>query len=103
MDCMLSNENGQGRGSGSMKRDGAQLRNMDAPSGVLVGVSELEGPAAVKAARREGSQEGMPTLHVLVVDDDGAVRRACVTIAEGMGCAVMSAESVARARTILKH
>jgi DNA-binding NtrC family response regulator len=86
-----------------MKQDGAQMRNMDAPSGVLVGVSELGGPGAVKATRREGSQEGMPALHVLVVDDDGAVRRACVTIAEGMGCAVVSAESVARARTILKH
>ncbi len=58
-----------------MKQDGAQLRNMDAPSGVLVGVSELGGPGAMKVARREGSQEGMPTLHVLVVDDDGSVRK----------------------------
>jgi two-component system response regulator HydG len=47
--------------------------------------------------------DGEPALHVLVVDDDNAVRKACCTIAEGMGCAVVGAENLARARAILKH
>jgi DNA-binding NtrC family response regulator len=76
-------------------------RKMDAPSGVLVGVSELEAGAA--AGKMIGGQEGIPSLHVLVVDDDAAVRNACCAIAEGMGCAVVGAESVARAQAILKH
>lgn len=43
-----------------------------------------------------------PGLHVLVVDDDAAVRQTCCSIAEGMGCAVVGAETVAQARRILK-
>ncbi len=85
----------------SVKREGAQMRNTNAPSGVLVGVSELA--EAGKHTRLEGSPQGEPLLHVLVVDDDAAVRKACVAIAEGMGCSVMGAEGVARGRAILKH
>jgi two-component system response regulator HydG len=43
-----------------------------------------------------------PGLHVLVVDDDAAVRQTCCSVADGMGCAVVGAESVAQARHILK-
>jgi two-component system response regulator HydG len=73
--------------------------NGNGPSGVLVGLSPLDtsGDGEVKLPG------GEPTLHVLVVDDDNAVRKACCTIAEGMGCAVAGAESLARARAILKH
>ncbi|HEY8998521.1 MAG TPA: sigma-54 dependent transcriptional regulator [Edaphobacter sp.] len=67
------------------------------PSGVLVGLSPLDHREMAKASGE------LPTLHVLVVDDDQAVRKACCTIAEGMGCAVEGAESVTRARSILKN
>ena len=70
-----------------------------APSGVLVGLSPLDAP-------KDGTAKlpgGDPILHVLVVDDDNSVRRACCTIAENMGCAVEGAESLAQARAILKH
>jgi DNA-binding NtrC family response regulator len=42
-------------------------------------------------------------LHVLVVDDDEAVRKACCQIAAGMGFAVAGADSATAARAILKH
>src|SRR5215471_15805807 len=92
---------GDGRHSARAEM-GSRNGNADAPSGVLIGVSELAGSAGA-AAKRESAQTGVPALHVLVVDDDHAVRKACVTIAEGMGCAVEGAESVARAKAILKH
>ena len=70
-----------------------------APSGVLVGVSPLEADGGQQVALPEGT----PSLHVLVVDDDAAVRKACCVIAAGMGFAVGEAGSVAQARAILKH
>src|SRR5215470_9576619 len=81
---------------------GSGRGNTDAPSGVLIGISELDSSAGAPA-KLESPRAGVPTLHVLVVDDDHAVRKACVTIAEGMGCAVEGAESVAKAKAILKH
>ena len=42
-------------------------------------------------------------LHVLVVDDDESVRKACCQIAAGMGFPVVGAESATTARAILKH
>ncbi len=42
-------------------------------------------------------------LHVLVVDDDEAVRKACCAIAKNMGFPVFSADSANAARAILKH
>jgi len=42
-------------------------------------------------------------LHVLVVDDDEAIRKACCKIAAGMGFAVVGADSATEARAILKH
>jgi two-component system response regulator HydG len=64
---------------------------------VLVGLSPLD---EREIERGKGEQ---PTLHVLVVDDDDAVRKACCRIAENMGCAAEGAENLARARAVLKH
>ena len=63
-----------------------------APSGVLVGVSPLEADGGPQVALPEGT----PSLHVLVVDDDAAVRKACCVIAAGKGFAVGEAGSVAQ-------
>jgi DNA-binding NtrC family response regulator len=72
---------------------------MEMPSGVLVGVS----PVNVTAAPKDAA-EHFGLLHVLVVDDDEAVRKACCQIARGMGFAVvLGAESATAARAILKH
>ena len=51
-----------------------------------------------------GAAKHFELLHVLVVDDDEAVRKACCQIASGMGFAVvLGAESATAARAILKH
>src|ERR1700757_1459722 len=72
---------------------------IDEPSGVLVGVSPVNVPAAAK-----DPAEHLGLLHVLVVDDDDAVRKACCQIARGMGFAVvLGADSATAARAILKH
>ena len=42
-----------------------------------------------------------PALHVLVVDEDATVRKACAEIAAGMGFATLTAESLPAARSIL--
>src|SRR6202042_1145066 len=73
------------------------------PSGVLVGVSPVEAGLPVDEAARTGLTEGTASLHVLVVDDDAAIRKACCVIAAGKGFAVAEAGSVAQARAILKH
>ena len=49
------------------------------------------------------SAEPLPVLHLLVVDDDDAVREACAEIARRMGFAVVVARDVIEARSILKH
>jgi DNA-binding NtrC family response regulator len=56
-----------------------------------------------KGLQQEGSAEHLELLHVLVVDDDEAVRKACCQIAAGMGFAVVGADSATAARAILKH
>src|SRR5882757_10354709 len=72
---------------------------MDTPSGVLVGVSPVNVPAVASNVA-----EHFGLLHVLVVDDDEAVRKACCQIARGMGFAVvLGADSATTARAILKH
>jgi DNA-binding NtrC family response regulator len=80
-----------------MKHD----RGGASPSGVLVGVS----PVSTQDARAQAvsSVEHLGLLHVLVVDDDEAVRKACCEIAAGMGFEVMGAESATAARAILKQ
>ena len=82
--------------SGTMEMDGVGL------SGVLVGISPLEGLKA-EGRRREEGLEGMPPLHLLVIEDDGPVRRACCEIAAGMGFVVVPAEDVPEARRVLKQ
>ena len=47
--------------------------------------------------------ERLALLHVLVVDDDDAVRKTCCEIAGGMGFVVKGADSASAARVILKH
>jgi DNA-binding NtrC family response regulator len=75
----------------------------DAPSGVLVGVSPVSA-AAQGAEKKDGVRKHFELLHVLIVDDDDAVRKACCQIAAGMGFAlVLGAESATAAREILKH
>src|SRR3984957_9349464 len=71
------------------------------PSGVLVGVSPVAAPDA--RGHAGGSAEHLGLLHVLVVDDDEAVRKTCCQIAAGMGFEVVGAESATAARDILKQ
>jgi len=65
-------------------------------SGMFSGGSAYE-------AMRLSAEEGLPALHLLVVDDDDAVRNACCEIARKMGFVVVSASDLDGARSILKH
>src|ERR1700733_2807382 len=80
-----------------MREDGG----VNSPLGVLVGVSPVSAPDA--RAHAVSSAEHLGLLHVLVVDDDEEVRKACCQIAAGMGFAVVGAESATAAREILKQ
>lgn len=82
----------------ALSRAGAEERQAKA-SGVLVGVSPLPAAKVVVAAEMGDA----PPMHVLVVDDDALMRRACGEIARSMGFAVASAESVAAAKAVLKQ
>src|SRR6266567_1921504 len=73
------------------------------PSGVLIGLSELDVSAIDLGQQQERAPENRSLLRVLVVDDDNLVRKACCEIATRRGFAVIEAESVAVARAILKH
>jgi DNA-binding NtrC family response regulator len=82
---------------------GDSFASANVPSGVLVGVSPVNVPAD-QGVRSEGAAGHFGLLHVLVVDDDEAVRKACCQVALGMGFAVvLGAESATAARGILKH
>jgi CheY-like chemotaxis protein len=82
---------------------GNHLTGAGAPSGVLVGVSPVNVPVVGKGVKKSGAAN-FGLLHVLVVDDDEAVRKACCEITSGMGFAlVLGAESATAAREILKH
>jgi DNA-binding NtrC family response regulator len=72
------------------------------PSGLLVGVSELDA-AKPEIKAQATSLEPMPALQVLVVDDDEPVRRACLEIASSMGLKAVGAGNVFEAQSILKH
>ena len=67
-------------------------------SGVLVGLSDLEG-----VQRMERLPEGLPAFRILVVDDDAALRKACCEIASGMGFLPLSAGSVPEALALLRQ
>jgi len=62
--------------------------------------ARIETPQAASGDEPKGARTH--GLHVLVVDDDAAVRQTCCTIAEGMGCAVVGAGTITQARRILK-
>ncbi len=68
------------------------------PSGVLVGVSGIEG-----AHRLERLPEGLPAFRILVVDDDASLRKACCEIACSMGFVPLAAGSVSEALTVLRQ
>jgi DNA-binding NtrC family response regulator len=80
-----------------------------APFGATAGANGLPrfgGLSPDSAAARESAAEAavdLSTLHILVVDDDDPVRRACCEIATGMGFMVHGADSVPSARAILKN
>ncbi len=59
------------------------------------------GPVA--AQKKPKIFEPVPTLHLLIVDADDAVRTACAEIATKMGFAVVLARDMASAEAILKH
>src|SRR6266851_68994 len=93
MDCMLT-----GSGEGMTKRGdagmigerGVEMADREslrvaAPSGVLVGVSPLGGSGIDLGWQQGTPAEGVPSLHVLVVDDDDAVRKACCDVAARIG------------------
>ena len=80
------------------------------------GGDPLRGPKALAGLSTEPPQaaarpidlnhttlEGLPELHLLVVDDDEAVLNACLEIAGKMGFAAVGAHDLDSARAILKH
>jgi len=77
----------------------------EVPSGLLVGVSPVSLPVVAQGTEMsDGAAKHFGLLHVLVVDDDDAVRKACCQIATGMGFAVvLGADSATAAQDILKH
>lgn len=82
---------------GGSPQAGSGVETQGAPSGVLVGVSDVEG-AGGDLERRP---EGLPALRVLVVDDDLAVRKACCAVAVRMGFVPVPAASVPEARELV--
>lgn len=77
---------------------------------MLAGTPPAQSPPASAVASgaayeavRASTQEALPALHLLVVDDDDAVRNACCEIARKMGFVVVSAPDLEGARGILKH
>ena len=74
-----------------------------APSGVLVGVSPVGLVMREQVVGKTAPAEHFELIHVLVVDDDEAVRKACCQVAAGMGFPVVEADSATAAREVLKH
>ncbi len=58
---------------------------------------------AVRSATQPQPLAELALLHLLVVDDDDALRRACCEIASGMGFSVHSAGSAPEARAVLQR
>ena len=77
-------------------------RSAEAVIGLERGFADVL-PGASPAAGLGGGVEGLPELHLLVVDDDDAVREACLEIARKMGFATVGAHDVPSAQAILKH
>ena len=80
------------------------LTSLDVPSGVLGGVSSASVARTTRGKLNKDAAERIGLLHLLIVDDDETVQRACCQIALEMGFAVvLGAESATAARGILKH
>lgn len=84
----------------AMQSGTVRYRGLEAVEGAGMGSPVLLADLPAEGAGRSAKA---PELHVLVVDDDAAIRQTCTSIAESMGCAVAGAESVAQAKRILKH
>ena len=85
--------------------DATQLRSSvpgtsDTVSKATVPQAILYGPSVPANAVLDATR---PALHLLVVDDDAPVRKACAEIATGLGFITQVAESVASARLALAH
>jgi DNA-binding NtrC family response regulator len=58
---------------------------------------------SMMASQANTAPERRPQLHVLIVDDDAPVRKACTEIASSMGFATQTADSIPSARTALSR
>ena len=86
---------GSGTGSGTGKAgdegmlservEAVAAKGGDEVSGWLVGVSPVNGVSAQLKGSAEGSAQHLALLHVLVVDDDEAVRRLACRLPRGWG------------------
>jgi two-component system response regulator HydG len=74
----------------------------EVPTGVLIGLTPLGGAAVAEEVKKDRSAGHMELLHVMVVDDDEAVRKACCEIASRLGCVVVGAGNATAAQAILK-
>ena len=81
---------------------GTMVDGTAVPSGILVGISPVHAGTEPDEGK-VGTEEHFGLVHVLVVDDDEAVRKACCEIAEGMGFSVMGVDRVDSAREALKR
>ncbi len=66
-------------------------------------VAAIPSTAALEVASPAAPRFPLSTLHLLVVDDDNALRRACCEIARSMGFTVHHADSVPAARMVLQQ
>jgi len=89
------------RGTGA--RLGGAGGGAAAPSGVLVGVSPVRHRASGQTVAHTAAAEHFELIHVLVVDDEESMRKACCEVAAGLGFAVAEADSATSARELLKH
>jgi len=80
---------------------GSHVLATDQPGGGSAGQRFPAGATAADAIQFQ--QVDLAALHILVVDDDEGLRRACCEIATGMGFTVHGADSVPSARAVLKQ
>ena len=90
-------------GGGSVSGSEGAARARLPVTGNLVGVGVAGLAARGPQAPLPVGREGLPVLHLMVVDDDEAVRNACAEIARRMGFAVVAAHDVDAARAILVY
>jgi DNA-binding NtrC family response regulator len=73
----------------------------DVPSGIFIGLTPFGTEGVIEKAQKDRVGH-MELLHVMVVDDDEAVRKSCCEIAASLGCAVVGAGNATAAQAILK-